>query len=448
MNSYRTWKQKDPNESKSAAEAPNAMPQEIEETPDAPDVTNQQEGTNLDGTDPINSMSMSKSNSNGDKEAEPASDPSDRIQILDLHSPNPIIAYQNQIYSCEWTSTIGTDVLLTSPGPDYPHPILREEPGVSVVATTSIKLFGRPTQIMPRESKEPTPAPDQATPVKIPINVTSRKARQNQAKFLERLIAIKAAKGEKDDVTVYAQKVNQGSARRTLPQVPPANEIANADTDPGDESVPTTPTVRRANTRGRGTSSRARGGNSRRSGLRTKKGGLFKDYRPQLFPTEGAGSSHQPSPTPSSWHQLSPSPSNDDGNIVQPNTANSFSTPPSVPPPGYRPPVSRPNIGPPNTDRMSIDTAPNVPPDPGEASRNPDADPTHLSTLPMVESGSEQRVSATEREAGGPSPLGCEAKSSVGGGVGDDDGDGGDGDVHLVGAVVRGSASDVEMGDG
>lgn len=389
---------------------------------------------------------MSNSNPNGDKEAEPAPDLSDRIQILDLHSSNPIISYQNQIYSCEWTSTIGTDVLITTPDPNFPHPILREEPGVSVLAATSIKLFGRATQIAPRGSQETTSAPDQATPVQIPVSMTSKKARQNQAKFLERLIAIKAAKGEKDEVTVYAQKGNQGSARRSQQQVPGADEIANADEDLGDESVPTTPTVRRASPRGRGIGSRARGANSRRSGFRTKKGGLFKDYRPQLFPTEGAGSNYQASPTPSSWDQLSPSRTDDDGNIVQPTTAASFSTPPSAPTPGYHPPASRPNIGPPNTDRTSIDTAPNVLPDPGEASRIPDADPTHSSTLLMAESGSEQRASATGREAGGPSLVGYEARSFVGGG-GDDD-DGGDGDGRLVDAVARDSGSDVEMVDG
>ncbi|KAL8895567.1 MAG: hypothetical protein Q9207_008119, partial [Kuettlingeria erythrocarpa] len=42
-------------------------------------------------------------------------DPQRRIQILDLHTYNPLISYNNRIYTCIWGSTLGTDLFLASP---------------------------------------------------------------------------------------------------------------------------------------------------------------------------------------------------------------------------------------------------------------------------------------------------------------------------------------------
>lgn len=237
------------------------------------------------------------------------SEPKDRIQILDLHTQNPLISYQNQMYSCEWTSTLGTDLLLTTPTPDFPHPILREKPNVSVLATSSIKLMGRPAQIATRPSAEEvdqpsTPVPEgsmasantvsseKAKPVKIPLGATPSRARQNQANFLERLIAIKNKKGEKDKVTIYTQKVNQGSGWRSQRRASEAIEEGGED-----EPAP------KQSRRGRSATGRPRG--SRRTrGPRTAKGGLFRDYRPQLWDTPGADIRAGSSSTPQSWDQL------------------------------------------------------------------------------------------------------------------------------------------------
>ena len=239
----------------------------------------------------------------------------DRIQILDLHTQNPLISYQNQLYSCEWTSTLGTDVLLTAPSPDFPHPLLREMPNVSVLATSSIKLMGRPAQIssrQPTEETSSTPAPESSTavaktaispekapsapPVKIPLGPTPTRAKQNQANFLERLMAIKAKKGEIDNVTVYTQKVNQGSGWRS--QRRKASE--SIDMEEGEEHDSTQ--VRR---RGKGSGGRPRG--SRRTrGPRTVKGGLFRDYRPRMWDSPGADirAGASTTTTPESWDQL------------------------------------------------------------------------------------------------------------------------------------------------
>lgn len=235
-------------------------------------------------------------------------EPKDRIQILDFHTQNPLISYQNQMYSCDWTSTLGTDILLTAPTPDSSHPVLREKPNVSVLATSSIKLMGRPAQIASRHSAEQggqssTPAPEssiasantagseKATPVKISLGATPSRARQNQANFLERLIAIKARKGEKDSVTIHAQQVNQGTGWRSQ------RKASEAIGDGKDEITST------QSQRGRDTGGRPRG-SKRTRGPRTAKGGLFRDYRPQLWDTPGADIRAGPSSTPDNWDQL------------------------------------------------------------------------------------------------------------------------------------------------
>lgn len=234
-------------------------------------------------------------------------EPTDRIQILDLHTQNPLISYQNQMYSCEWTSTLGTDLLLTAPLPDFPHPILREKPNVSLLAVSSIKLMGRPAQLAARQNTEDSAHPstpaenatasasntssEKATPYKIPLGSTPSRARQTQASFLERLIAIKAKKGEKDNVTIYTQKVNQGSGWRSQRRA--SEVIEEGEDEPASKQ----------SRRGKATTGRPRG-SRRNRGPRTAKGGLFRDYRPQLWDTPGADIRAGSSLTPQSWDHL------------------------------------------------------------------------------------------------------------------------------------------------
>lgn len=265
----------------------------------------------LDGPEPTNSPK------NGDKGLEPNESPESRVQILGFHTVNPIISYQNQIYSCEWTSTLGTDVLLSTPDPKFQHPVLRENPGVSVIAATRIKLFGRPIQLTSRsgtngeepDSQEQTPAPeamtqtcstlvsDQPARVTIPVGKTPTLARHNQANFLERLIAIKVAKGETDKVTVHTQKANQGSGWRS-------QHKALEDQRGSDDVAEGTPPARSRGGRPRGKPGRPRKDAWKRLGPKTQKGGLFRDYRPQLWDTEGADIRGTSSATPETWDQL------------------------------------------------------------------------------------------------------------------------------------------------
>ena len=239
----------------------------------------------------------------------------EQIQILDFHKPNPIVSYQNQIYSCEWTSAIGTDILLATPDPDSTHPALREGLGVSVLAATSLKLSGRPIELESRhptnsenrvQGPEPatatsndriaTPEPSQTATIEIPSDLAPNRNRQAQANFLQRLIAVKSAKGEEDEVTIHATRTNQGSGWRSQQHATAENQAGEA--GEGDE---TEEGIRRSSRARRGRLGRPRRGTWRAKGPRTVKGGLFRDYRPQLWDTEGADIRNNSSRTPESW---------------------------------------------------------------------------------------------------------------------------------------------------
>lgn len=175
-----------------------------------------------------------------------------RIQILDLHTSNPLISYQSQLYTCAWTTTIGTDMIL-SPTTQGPSPLL---------FTTRHKLLARPASLTPHvgapSSSSPPSLPpplnppdacltphdliDQppsstttnTKPAIIPLDTRSSLARQRQTAFLERLMAAKVARGETDQVTVHSQRRLTGTGWRSRNKVA-AIEEAEAEADDVDE---------------------------------------------------------------------------------------------------------------------------------------------------------------------------------------------------------------------
>jgi hypothetical protein len=139
----------------------------------------------------------------GDKNA-----PSE-IQILDLHAAKPILSYRGRTFTGSWTSTIGTELLLTPPAGASDHPPLRS----LILGASTARLACKPATLHPRN---PAPRPQQEQqqqqqqqragaggPV-IPVYGDATGTRAPQARFLERLAAIKRARGERDAVTTRA----------------------------------------------------------------------------------------------------------------------------------------------------------------------------------------------------------------------------------------------------
>ncbi|EKV04823.1 Transcription factor TFIIIC, tau55-like protein [Penicillium digitatum] len=161
--------------------------------------------------------------------AETGNLPNERIQILDLHTSNPIISYYNQMFSCSWADQIGTELVFaspdagTEPDPDnhFPQPLHRG-PSYQLLAANSVKILGRKAHLAPSAGPGPahgfTEGPSSAEPAlesassqgPEPLGAPRRPAvPSHQAQFLHRLQQIKNAKGESDTVrTVMSTRRN------------------------------------------------------------------------------------------------------------------------------------------------------------------------------------------------------------------------------------------------
>ncbi|KAF9733295.1 hypothetical protein PMIN06_007496 [Paraphaeosphaeria minitans] len=76
-----------------------------------------------------------------------------KIQIIGLHTENPLIMYNDQLLSCEWNKTIGTDLIFAKPGTvvEEEGEALRSLPSVDLVAMGSAKLVARVARMRPRD---------------------------------------------------------------------------------------------------------------------------------------------------------------------------------------------------------------------------------------------------------------------------------------------------------
>ncbi|KAI9850881.1 MAG: hypothetical protein M1838_004860 [Thelocarpon superellum] len=145
-----------------------------------------------------------------------------RIQMLDLHTTQPLISYQNQFYTAQWASTIGTDLFFTAPSSsETTHPTLLRTPQFDVLATSTTRLLATPATLKPRPdvatspTHEPPNPPTDSDDIVIPVGTGASEGRIQQARFLEQLIRAKRARGESDEVTVHARRVMTGTGWRT-----------------------------------------------------------------------------------------------------------------------------------------------------------------------------------------------------------------------------------------
>ncbi|KAF2230496.1 hypothetical protein EV356DRAFT_536317 [Viridothelium virens] len=124
----------------------------------------------------------------------------DDIQITDLHSLHPLVAYKRQIYSCNWASTLGTDMIFYRPVNEQSEQQPADPPS-RLVATTAAKLVAKPIEVRARESnplRPPTAIP--AVGNGLQTGETEQSKVQKQKDFLERLQAAKSKRGEVDSV--------------------------------------------------------------------------------------------------------------------------------------------------------------------------------------------------------------------------------------------------------
>ncbi|KAL6235389.1 hypothetical protein BDW75DRAFT_142515 [Aspergillus navahoensis] len=140
--------------------------------------------------------------------------PSESVQILGLHTRNPIISYQNQIFSGAWADQIGTELFFAWPDTtsaeldesgNAPAPItpLKHNKDFDLISANSVKILGRKANLI---SSSGSAAEQRNASTPETSGLVYKPAHQsNQARFLERLKDVKRSKGETDTVrTVFS----------------------------------------------------------------------------------------------------------------------------------------------------------------------------------------------------------------------------------------------------
>lgn len=149
--------------------------------------------------------------------------PLDEIQIMDLHTRNPIISYQNQVFSCSWADMIGTELLFSHPEGHSNLPTLRRNDEYDLISANRVKIIGKKGTLVASSFEGTEPVSDSAaaeleqasaagetTSALVPANQAPKRRATNQARFIERLVKAKRARGENDAVrTVFSQKQSE-----------------------------------------------------------------------------------------------------------------------------------------------------------------------------------------------------------------------------------------------
>lgn len=75
------------------------------------------------------------------------------VQVTGLHTSNPLVMYNGQLLSCQWTSTIGTDMFFTRPQAEDSdlHQPLRSLPAVDLLSLGTVKLVARVGRLRPHD---------------------------------------------------------------------------------------------------------------------------------------------------------------------------------------------------------------------------------------------------------------------------------------------------------
>ncbi|KAM7202623.1 hypothetical protein V8F20_004412 [Naviculisporaceae sp. PSN 640] len=153
--------------------------------------------------------------------AKPQEKKIETIQIMELHSKEPIVSYRNHVFRGSWAENIGTEMIFTRQleKDKDPLPMLRDMGrNVHLLASSATRINFKEVDLIPKEKLE---AANQTGSIDayereddIPeryktnggvyVHIGGDKSgqRQPQAHFLEDLIALKRKRGEKDEVTI------------------------------------------------------------------------------------------------------------------------------------------------------------------------------------------------------------------------------------------------------
>ncbi|KAK1068173.1 hypothetical protein LTR74_005878 [Friedmanniomyces endolithicus] len=180
-----------------------------------------------------------------DFDAEPR--PMGTLQLLDLHTTDPLVRFEDSVYSCNWHTDLGTQIFVGQRG-GISQPV---RPGhvLDVIGTSQTRLLGRSVKLFlrndriddapkispqdpadipdsgPKETLAATLPPSDLSDLRpgqqlvIPLDAIKDPRQLAQASFLERLSTIKLQKGELDIIPVagvkhYPQPANKEEIRQ------------------------------------------------------------------------------------------------------------------------------------------------------------------------------------------------------------------------------------------
>ncbi|KAI0438874.1 hypothetical protein F4803DRAFT_533567 [Xylaria telfairii] len=144
---------------------------------------------------------------------------SEKVQILELHSENPIISYKGRVFSGQWCENTTTELLMTRSDEENSLPILRHlGDGVDLLAASSSRINVTEQKFKPKASERERQRASAHLPQTVipPVDLKASQERIDQRNFLADLIALKRRKGETDDVTIVARSMQGQRAKATV----------------------------------------------------------------------------------------------------------------------------------------------------------------------------------------------------------------------------------------
>ncbi|KAH0492311.1 hypothetical protein TgHK011_007269 [Trichoderma gracile] len=234
------------------------------------------------------------------EDPEQAEEPLEEIQILELHSHNPIISYRGRVFEGQWAEVIGTEAILADrEAKDAAQlPALRHLPGgVDLLGASASRLLTTEKILKPKVAREDSLAAiREEWNIRIPPGKDRTGERAQQLRFLENLIALKKKRGDPDEVTVYAlDGPGKDFDDRKGPDFKPRRKKPSLGVDQSNGADPNERRERRYTRRSQG----RRGGRRRRASA--ARGGSAATDR-------GTGSAldsnELSTPTPSHWDEL------------------------------------------------------------------------------------------------------------------------------------------------
>lgn len=163
-------------------------------------------------------------------------DATEEVQILELHSANPVISYRGRIYEGQWSENVGSEMILTQHNDAEPLPAIQRLDGdIDLLAVSSARIMTtekvlkpinektmrRQRKIMFDEDDYEISDSENNQELLVPRpEPGASQARVEQGDFLAKFIKLKKKMGETDEVTVVAKTKDNKSRRKSTKKTP------------------------------------------------------------------------------------------------------------------------------------------------------------------------------------------------------------------------------------